>query len=198
MGARRLPGRPSSPPARRWPAAQLGGLRPPVQIWSVQLRPCGTLLGTQVGARWADRTWNPVVLPQSPFPRVALRPQPLDHRGTQAPWHPACSVSCHSGKLGFRQVKRFSAGPAASTFGRRDMPGHLNAGPSPGSPVRGQEAWTRTSESGLFGKPTCRSRTQTKACSLCFFLSIQANYLRYRDGDLTCMDYVALISKSVT
>lgn len=152
VGARRLPGRPSSPPARRWPAAQLGGLRPPVQIWSVQLRPCGTLLGTQVGARWADRTWNPVVLPQSPFPRVALRPQPLDHRGTQAPWHPAFSVSCHSGKLGFRQVKRFSAGPAASTFGRRDMPGHLNAGPSPGSPVRGQEAWTRTSESGLFRK----------------------------------------------
>lgn len=49
---------------------------------SSSVRPCGTHLGTQMGARWADHDWSPVVLLQSPFSRAALPSQSLDYSVT--------------------------------------------------------------------------------------------------------------------
>lgn len=61
-----------------------GPLHPPVQIWRVQLRPCGTHLGTRVGARWAHRDRGCCKAPFLVFPPLPV-PGLRCHLGSLAP-----------------------------------------------------------------------------------------------------------------
>lgn len=145
---------------------------------------------TALGTPWSCRKAPFPVWPFGPSPWTTEALRPL---GT-------LPARCHvtAGNWGLDKSSDFLQDQQLARSGDGTCPAISTPDPLPGPQCGDRRRGREQANQDCLGKQTCRSRTQTKACSLCFFLSIQANYLRYRDGDLTCMDYVALISKSVT